>query len=302
MNIREASYLLEIEKTQQITKAAKNLYITQPALSKAIKKIEMEMGCQLFYRDGSLLLPTEYGLIVLKTAQSITAEYEKCIEEIRCQKEMEHSQINLGLPIGAPFLVSPMIAQFSREYPFVKINANVFGGNYLIHLLRTSKLDVAFLMPIQKEDEEGLVVQKQLYKSEMAVGVNPTHPWAEKQYICDEDFENAPFVTLDSTTQSHSLLVSRLRSSGIEPVLKMQSNDFPWLIEYAKAMNLPCFMSEVVMRYYAGNSLLIKRFRPSIAWGMDIVIPMEKKSSRATRLFLQFVQEYLKDNPLEGEY
>ena len=59
-------YLLEIEKTRHLTNAAKNLFLTQPALSRVLKKLESEFGGPLFFRDGNFLLPAPIGTIVLK--------------------------------------------------------------------------------------------------------------------------------------------------------------------------------------------------------------------------------------------
>lgn len=59
MDLREMHYLLEIANTGHMTQAANNLFISQPALSKSLRKVENELGTELFYRDGNRLLPTD---------------------------------------------------------------------------------------------------------------------------------------------------------------------------------------------------------------------------------------------------
>ena len=55
MDLREMHYLLEIANTGHMTQAANNLFISQPALSKSLRKVENELGTELFYRDGNRL-------------------------------------------------------------------------------------------------------------------------------------------------------------------------------------------------------------------------------------------------------
>ena len=71
MDLREMHYLLEIANTGHMTQAANNLFISQPALSKSLRKVENELGTELFYRDGNRLLPTDTGRIVIEKSSEI---------------------------------------------------------------------------------------------------------------------------------------------------------------------------------------------------------------------------------------
>ena len=72
MDIREIRYIIEIANTRNMTKAAANLFITQPALSKMLKKVELELGMPLFYREGNVMSPTEAGTLLVEHGTGIS--------------------------------------------------------------------------------------------------------------------------------------------------------------------------------------------------------------------------------------
>ncbi|MCE5305688.1 LysR family transcriptional regulator, partial [bacterium] len=77
MNILHLKYALEVEKTESITKAAKNLYIGQPNLSKAIKELETAVGFNIFLRNPKGMTPTRRGKELLEQAREIIARIDE---------------------------------------------------------------------------------------------------------------------------------------------------------------------------------------------------------------------------------
>ena len=100
MDIREMRYFTELAKTKNMTKAAQNLYISQPALHKALRKVEAELNTTLFYRQGNEFLPTDTGIILLENSKSIlnlVAQMEDSIAENTAVWTGHHFKTDDGL-------------------------------------------------------------------------------------------------------------------------------------------------------------------------------------------------------------
>ena len=83
MNLLDLKYALEVEKTRSINKAAENLFIGQPTLSKSIKKLEEDLGFTLFIRTPSGIMPTADGERFLARAHDIMAQAEELEAEYK---------------------------------------------------------------------------------------------------------------------------------------------------------------------------------------------------------------------------
>ena len=88
MDIREMRYFIELARTKNMTKAAQNLYISQPALHKALRKVEAELDTTLFCRQGNEFLPTDTGTILLEKAQSVLGLVAQMEDSIAATKNL----------------------------------------------------------------------------------------------------------------------------------------------------------------------------------------------------------------------
>ncbi|MNJ54812.1 HTH-type transcriptional regulator CynR [compost metagenome] len=103
MDIRQLQYLIEVARFGSFTMAADALYITQPAISKAIKSMEEELGVVLFDRLGKRVELTDAGRIIAGQAQQIVASFQNLTSELDDLRNLKKGHIRIGLPpmVGA---------------------------------------------------------------------------------------------------------------------------------------------------------------------------------------------------------
>lgn len=115
MDLREMHYLLEIANTGHMTQAANNLFISQPALSKSLRKVENELGTELFYRDGNRLLPTDTGRIVIEKSSEILQLAANMNDAVDSTKNLKRGKVTLGCPsIVASLYLSELLINFNE--------------------------------------------------------------------------------------------------------------------------------------------------------------------------------------------
>ena len=141
----EKNYIYQVYVHGSFSKAAEALYITQPALSIAIKKVEQEIGAPIFNRNQRPLTLTNIGELYIEHIKK-----ELLLEqELRQQINDLHGLAAGDLTIGGThymnaYLLPPYIAQFNTKYPNVNITMSETSSDQLIELLKDNKLDFTF--------------------------------------------------------------------------------------------------------------------------------------------------------------
>ena len=126
MNLHQLKYVLTVAKERSFSKAAAELYITQPSLSRFIISWEDQLGAKVFDRSTSPLGLTAAGEIVIKAVESICDIEKKMMEDLDALQPSAEVLINFGAtPTRACYLIKP-IAQFKSAYPNVKIHINEY--------------------------------------------------------------------------------------------------------------------------------------------------------------------------------
>lgn len=117
------NYVMEVYKEQSFSKAAQNLYISQPALSAAVKKIEKKVGAPLFDRSVSPIQLTECGKEYIRTAKKILDLEDEFAYQVGKLQELKAGNLSLGgTYFFASFIFPTFIEQFRQKYPLVDLN------------------------------------------------------------------------------------------------------------------------------------------------------------------------------------
>lgn len=159
MDIRTIRYFLEVAKERNFTRAAEQLHMAQPPLSRQIQLLEEELGVTLFDRKRRLEL-TEEGELLRRRGEQILELVEKTQEEIREYGNTVRGTLYIGSVEGqAPYLLSQWIAQFRSRYPQVRYNLWNGSSDDAISRLRKGLCDLALIVePFDNEMLESLPV------------------------------------------------------------------------------------------------------------------------------------------------
>ena len=284
MNVREFKYIREIGKTQNLTRAASNLFVSQPALSKALKKIERELNVQLFYHEGNLMLPTEAGNIVLGRAEKIlnlSDEMHGCLEALA---HFSSGSVRVGLPSTGGFLFAQMLANFKLAHSGIELQLVEANGIDMLQHTMQNRLDVAIAMrPIKCDD----VNETPIIIGNMAVSMDASHPLAQKEFVLLEDLAGEPYVSMDHTYGIGMQLDSRLRSEKAMPAPDLLGRDCSLLTHYAQLTNRLCILPEPILQYYAFPNRVIRTFLPRFPWEASIIYRKNAYMSEATSLCIR---------------
>ena len=144
MNVKDFEYIIEIANQRSISKAAANLFISQPALSKYVQRMEESLGVRLFQRAGKQFILTYAGERCVEKARQILSLHEQMLNEMHDIGLSRTGRIALGVPMGrTDFFMSGIMPRFRAQYPHVVVE--IYEGNTrrLLHQLHSGELAMA---------------------------------------------------------------------------------------------------------------------------------------------------------------
>lgn len=178
METRYLEQLIAIEKSQSMRGAAEELFLSQPALSHNLKKIETELDCQLFDRSRNQLTLNAYGNIMLEHSKRIIEELEAAKQEIAQERLRQARKVSVGVfAYGFQSFVMPNLA---NAVPDTVLDCHIRDSGRLKSDLLAGTFDVIFTDRL--EVDPAFVVQR-LYKEQLMISLPSSSEYASRQSI-----------------------------------------------------------------------------------------------------------------------
>lgn len=214
MDLDQLRYFLRVAERQNFTRAAEDLGVSQPALSRSIQKLEEELGQPVFERKARSVALTEVGLLLQSRAQQVLTILEDTKAEIT--DDGQSGRVRVGaIPTIAPYFLPKILKQFSAEYPNATLIVQENTTNELLKACAQGEIDLAILaLPIPAKYLE----IEELFEEELFLVLPPDHPLVEKEKIRITDVEPLPFVLLNEAHCLSDAIVSFCRQRSFQPL------------------------------------------------------------------------------------
>lgn len=195
MNLRDLKYIVETAKQKNFTKAANAVFVSQPALTMQIKKLEDELGAKIFEREKHEFLVTEVGKEIVKKAEHIL----KIADEIKILAKNSGDIMASDFRIGgfatlASYYFPKIAPKISRIFPRLKLFLVEDKTEILIQKLKAGEIDAAFLaLPVNDSEFE----HQKIFSENFYLAVNKNHKLAHKKIISKEDLKGKSLMLLE---------------------------------------------------------------------------------------------------------
>lgn len=189
MELRLLRYFLAVAREGNITRAAEDLHITQPTLSRQIAQAEEELGVKLFARGTRRLSLTTDGLLLRRRAEEILGLVDKTERELAEQKGSIEGTVALGCgDLGAVELLPELLRSFREEYPLVRFELYTATAEHVKERMDRGVTDVGLLLePVNLEKYEGIRVNP---REEWVAAMAPDSPLAQKEAVTAADLKD----------------------------------------------------------------------------------------------------------------
>ena len=216
MTLTELRYIVTLSQAQHFGQAAERCNVSQPTLSIAVKKLESELGIEIFERSKSSVRPTPIG-------EKIVAQAQLVLEEAATIKDIASSgkdQLNSPLHVAAIFTIGPylfphFIPPLQKTAPQMPLVIEEGYTSTLRKRLRSGEVDVIIVaLPFTEPD----VVVQPLYEEPFVVLLPQSHPLAKKDKIAHSDLDNENVLMLGEGHCFRDQVIEALPNINRKPV------------------------------------------------------------------------------------
>ena len=196
MTLNELRYVIAVAQERNFRRAAEKSFISQPALSLAIQKLEEELGVQIFERGKSKISVTPIGVKIIEQAQRAIEEAGRIYEIAKQGNDQLVGALRVGIIYSVgPYLLPDLIPALKKLAPNMPLEVEENITAHLDTLLRNGKLDVIIIaLPYA---DTGILTQA-LYDEPFEVVVNNDHHWAGRRSIKAQELATEKVLLLDS--------------------------------------------------------------------------------------------------------
>jgi len=283
-----------VAKTGNISKAAKELYISQPAISKSIQKLEESMNCELFRRSSRGVSLTEEG-------ELLYSHVKVAFETLALGEDRLRNSIELGvghLKIGVSstlckYMLLPYLKEFIKLYPHINISITCQSTNDTLKLLEENKIDVGLIGKPESlknidfyylaEIKDIFVATKDYLRNLKARGVKE-----------DRILQSSTIMLLDKNNMTRQYIDDYLQENHIVVQDSIDISSMDLLIEFAKiSVGVACVIREFVKKELADGSLIeIPLGFPIHKREVGFAYKKSVKPSKSLELFVDFYKSH----------
>lgn len=222
MKISQLEYFCAVSQYHSIAQASQQLFVTPPAISKAIKELEKEFSVSLFSRTKNQLTLTKEG----------EQFYQKSLELLEEIKQTASEFTDIGkqifpIRIGIPPLLSTiffpdMLIKFKQLYPDIPVSLYEYGSIRAANLVQEGTLDLALVnMNFYEIDK---LNSFRILSDKIVFCVSPAHHLADKEFVTIEMLKDEPMMMYNTDSVQNRTFQSLFESKGIKPNIIMHAS------------------------------------------------------------------------------
>ena len=309
---RYKNYVYEVYKEKSFSKAAANLYISQPSLSARIIKIEEEIGMPIFDRSTSPLRLTEFGEFYISAIEEVF-KIERSVENrINDMNELRTGELAVGASgVYSAYVLPPIIAEFKRRFPDVNIRLTEGNTAELEGMLAGNEIDLV----LDNKHYDSVLYDRELYSDEQILLAVPSSfaecETAAKYALSDEEiamrayagddcpavplglFKASPFVMLNPNNDTRIRGDKICREAGFHPNIVLEVNQQSTAYMIASTNVGATFISDMLIRkiMHRDNMSFFRLGSSAAKRNVYFYFKKHKYKTRAMLEFMKLIEE-----------
>lgn len=288
MTERQITAFRQVMRLGSVTAAAKALSVSQPAISRVIAELEMDLGFALFERRAGKLFPTQDAHCLVSEVERMFYGLERLDQFAREMRGLHHSTLSVAsLPMVNFDIVPRALSQFMNAHGGIRITHNVHNSPRIVDLVAAGQADlgIAQIAP-NREDVRRLAS----WRTWCVVAMPADHPLSGRDRISPVELHNVPLVVLSSQTITASYVTQRFADAGVSPLVAIESQPSYAACGLVVAGAGLAIIDPFTPQVFARNTLVTVPFTPSIPFDVHLVAHHDKALSRSAETFADIFQ------------
>ena len=217
---RQLQVFEAIHRLGSFTRAAEELFLTQPTVSMQMRKLTDSMGLPLFEHVGRNVQSTEAGRVLYSACRNIFETLANLEMNMADLKGLKRGRLQLGVITTANYIAPEMLGEFSRQYPGIDLALEVTNRDTIIERMHANAYDL-YIMGQPPENELDLVAY-QFAPNPLVVVAPRDHPLVGKKNITIEDIADEPLIIREPGSGIRDSTFKKYESKGLRPKVRME--------------------------------------------------------------------------------
>ena len=247
MSIEQLIYFTKVCENKSFTKTSKELFISQPAITTAIKNLEKEFKTELITMNGKNLEITPSGERLYSLAIPIITLYNN-LENQMHDFVYKSTTIKIGIPpMLGTFIFAPLFDEFLIKYPNVNLKLYELASHANKTALLEGEIDIALTVIYNNEIEDNLDFIK-IGSADLVFAVNKNHPFATKKEISIKELGNTPLILFKEDSLQYQVITKLFNEAHIIPIIKLKSEQLSTIKELLSYGTIGAFLFKQVIK------------------------------------------------------
>lgn len=297
MDITQLKSFIAVAETQSFSKAAEQLFITQPAVSKRIANLEDLLGAKLFDRIGHQVVLTQAGTVLKSKAQDIVNAMENCVQDIKNL----HGDISGSLRVGLSHYIGleripTMLNSFSKKYPQVELDILFYDSENAQQDVLNGTIDIAVVTLPSTLGKHQLVAdlaETPIWKDPLCFAVHKNHQLSKLKKASIDDLKNFTGLLPNLNTYTGKIVANYFEQNEVALTASHPTNN----LENIKVMLATGFMPNCwgVLPKTMTNDKNIRALNikaPSLLRQLGCLHSKQRSLSNAAQEFINVLKTY----------
>jgi DNA-binding transcriptional LysR family regulator len=283
-----------IVRNGSVTSAAREMGLSQPAVSRILAGLEDDIGFELFHRDRGRLVPTADGLLLFEEVDVALGHMDRVHGAIRNIAEFRTGELKLVAPPSfSEGILSDIASDFLRQHPNIRLTIDSRSVETAKSLIATRAVDGGFVkLPLDRPD----LCAEKIVTSETIAVMATGHPLASRSVVTPQELKGEPLVLLGLGRTSRAQVETSFAERGVKPIVRVETHTIGSACALAARGVGIALVNELLARSYLGPALAVCRFSPRLVHEYAFVTSALTKRSRLAEAFLEHARGYFEQS------
>ena len=287
MELRQLVYAEAVARHRHFTRAAEELHVAQSALSHQIRRLEAELGAELFERTSRSVAVTEVGEAVAARARSILGDVDGVRQEVDELRGLVRGRVSVGAMLPAGELDVPaLLVGFSEAFPGIEVDLHEGTAGDMRRHLDQGGVDAAFSL-LAGEPPAGTEVER--LAEEQLVAAFPVGAAPDRERVTAAELARGPLVVPRSGSAIKAALDEFFAAAGETLRISLESGD-PSLLRSLVSTGFGTGVLPASLTRHEGPPIEVRGLRPSVRLPVTLLWRRGRRQPPAARAFIEFVR------------
>ncbi|MDX3904834.1 MAG: LysR substrate-binding domain-containing protein [Pigmentiphaga sp.] len=290
MDLKQLEYFVRVAELGGFTRASIALNIAQPALSRQVRQLEIELGQSLLRRNGRGVVPTEAGKVLLEHGRGILHQIARTREELGRVRGVLAGRVAIGLPPRfAKMLTVPLTRAVRQRLPEAALSISENLSTSLQESLVSGRLDIALLYnPVPSPDVDSVVLLEEDFYLVTRRGPGPARKSISVRELADE-----PLVIPTRPNTIRMLVESELADIGRHPTIAMEIDGIAAILDLVAEGVGAAVLSVNAVRTSGRDEVFhaIPIVKPRLRSKLALAVSAQRPATRTQQAMQQIIRE-----------